>query len=64
MAWQPEQEPVRELAGYLKDALNAHDQDAQKYATMVRQNASHNLESNHVFTTFVEMNQLKFEYGK
>ena len=37
MAWQPEQEPVRELAGYLKDALNSQDQDAQRYATMVRQ---------------------------
>lgn len=37
MAWQPEQEPVRELAGYLKDALSSQDQNAQRYATMVRQ---------------------------
>lgn len=37
MAWQPEQEPVKELAGYLKDALNSLDQNAQRYATMVRQ---------------------------
>lgn len=35
MAWQPEQLPVRELAGYLKDALSARDQSAQKHATMV-----------------------------
>lgn len=37
MAWQPQQEPVRELAGYLKDALSARDQNAQKFATMVCQ---------------------------
>ena len=37
MMWQPEQEPVRELAGYLKDVLSGQDQNAQKYATMVRQ---------------------------
>lgn len=35
MSWRPEQEPVNELAQYLKDALNAHDQKAQRYATMV-----------------------------
>lgn len=39
MAWQPEQGSVRELAGYLKDALNSRDQNAQRYATMVRQPA-------------------------
>lgn len=35
MAWQPEREPLRELVGYLKDALSGHDQNAQRYATMV-----------------------------
>lgn len=35
MAWQPDLEPLRELVGYLKNALSAHDQKAQKYATMV-----------------------------
>jgi len=36
MAWQPETEPLRQLVGYLKDALSGHDQNAQKYATLVR----------------------------
>lgn len=35
MAWQPEKAPLQELAGYLKDALSGHDQNAQRYATMV-----------------------------
>lgn len=36
MAWQPETEPLRQLTGYLKDALSGHDQNAQKQATLVR----------------------------
>ncbi|KAL8789947.1 MAG: hypothetical protein Q9213_000833 [Squamulea squamosa] len=35
MEWQPEREPLLELVGYLKDALNGHDQNAQRYATMM-----------------------------
>ncbi|KAL8936758.1 MAG: hypothetical protein Q9216_004762 [Gyalolechia sp. 2 TL-2023] len=35
MAWQPEKAPLQELAGYLKDALSGHDQNAQQYATMM-----------------------------
>ncbi|KAL8675562.1 MAG: hypothetical protein Q9168_000074 [Polycauliona sp. 1 TL-2023] len=35
MAWQPETEPLRQLVGYLKDALSGHDQNAQRYATMM-----------------------------
>ena len=35
MTWQPETEPLRQLAGYLKDALSSHDQSAQKQATLV-----------------------------
>ncbi|KAL8915228.1 MAG: hypothetical protein Q9171_000347 [Xanthocarpia ochracea] len=35
MAWQPEREPLQELVGYLKDALSGHDQNAQRYATMM-----------------------------
>ena len=35
MDWQPQKEPLQQLAGYLKDALSGHDQRAQKYATMV-----------------------------
>ncbi|KAF6218093.1 hypothetical protein HO133_006505 [Letharia lupina] len=33
MAWQPEAEPLTQLVGYLKDALSAHDQTAQRNAT-------------------------------
>ena len=36
MAWQPDQEQLRQLVGYLRDSLSGHDQNAQKYATMVR----------------------------
>lgn len=36
MTWQPEIEPLKQLAGYLKDALSGHDQAAQKHATLVR----------------------------
>ena len=35
MAWQPEAEPLKQLVGYLKDALSAHDQKAQMNATQV-----------------------------
>lgn len=35
MAWQPEEGPVRELAGYLRSALSALDPAAQRYATMM-----------------------------
>jgi hypothetical protein len=35
MAWQPLEEPIRQLSGYLKDSLSGHDQNAQKYATQV-----------------------------
>ncbi|CAD6590850.1 MAG: hypothetical protein ASARMPREDX12_004754 [Alectoria sarmentosa] len=33
MAWQPEAEPLKQLVGYLKDALSAHDRKAQMNAT-------------------------------
>ena len=35
MAWQPDQETIKELVGYLKDALNPRDPNAQKHATTV-----------------------------
>ncbi|KAI4213819.1 MAG: hypothetical protein LQ351_003513 [Letrouitia transgressa] len=35
MAWHPDQEPLKELVGYLKDALSGHDQNAQKHATIM-----------------------------
>lgn len=33
--WQPELEQLKQLVGYLKDALSAHDPNAQKNATEV-----------------------------
>lgn len=38
MAWQPEAETLNQLAGYLRDALSAHDKNAQKYAERVSPN--------------------------
>ncbi|KAL8779958.1 MAG: hypothetical protein Q9194_001177 [Teloschistes cf. exilis] len=35
MAWRPEQGSMQQLVGYLKDALSGHDQNAQRYATMM-----------------------------
>ena len=35
IAWQPEREPLKQLVGYLKDALSAHNQEAQRHATHV-----------------------------
>ncbi|KAL1957508.1 hypothetical protein VTO42DRAFT_5971 [Malbranchea cinnamomea] len=32
MAWQPADEPLRQLAGYLNDSLNSKDRAAQKHA--------------------------------
>ena len=36
MEWQPQDEPLRLLAGYLRDALNSYDRNLQKNAEMVR----------------------------
>lgn len=35
MAWQPQEEPLRQLAGFLRDSLSGHDLTAQKNATLV-----------------------------
>jgi len=35
MAWQPQEEPVRQLSGYLKDSLSGHNKNAQKQAEIV-----------------------------
>jgi len=35
MAWQPEQEPLRQLSGCLKDSLSGHNKNAQKQAEIV-----------------------------
>jgi transportin-1 len=38
MAWQPEQEPLRQLSGCLKDSLSGHNKTAQKQAEIVSAN--------------------------
>ncbi|KAI9751409.1 MAG: hypothetical protein M4579_006092 [Chaenotheca gracillima] len=35
MDWQPEAEPLRQLAGFLKDSLSGYDPTAQKHATQM-----------------------------
>ena len=35
MAWNPDQGQLRQLVGYLRDSLSGHNQNAQKYATLV-----------------------------
>ncbi|KAL9594409.1 MAG: hypothetical protein Q9219_007046 [cf. Caloplaca sp. 3 TL-2023] len=35
MAWEPQEASLKELVTYLKDALSGHDQNAQRYATMM-----------------------------
>jgi transportin-1 len=35
MAWQPEEEPLRQLSSCLKDTLSGHNKSAQKQAEMV-----------------------------
>jgi len=35
MAWQPQDEPLRQLAGYLRDSLNGYDRAVQKQAEQV-----------------------------
>lgn len=34
MAWQPDGETLKQLVGYLKDALSGQDLNAQRQATM------------------------------
>jgi len=35
MEWQPQDEPLRQLAQYLKESLSGHDMNAQKHAELV-----------------------------
>jgi hypothetical protein len=35
MAWQPEEEPLRQLSSCLKDSLSGHNKTAQKQAEIV-----------------------------
>lgn len=47
MAWQPEQEALRQLSGCLKDSLSGQNKNAQKQAEIVSfffGNTSHTLD--------------------
>jgi hypothetical protein len=35
LQWQPEQEPLKQLAGFLKDSLSGYNRAAQKNAEAV-----------------------------
>jgi hypothetical protein len=35
MAWQPQEEPLRQLSSCLKDSLSGHNKNAQKQAELV-----------------------------
>jgi transportin-1 len=35
MAWQPDEEPLRQLSSCLKDSLSGHDKNTQKQAEIV-----------------------------
>jgi transportin-1 len=35
MAWHPQEEPLRQLSGCLKDSLSGHNKTAQKQAEIV-----------------------------
>ncbi|KAL2220641.1 putative importin beta-2 subunit [Thermoascus aurantiacus ATCC 26904] len=42
MEWQPQDEPLRQLAGYLRDSLNAYDRAVQKQAEQMLIQATSN----------------------
>ncbi|KAI9849153.1 MAG: hypothetical protein M1837_005383 [Sclerophora amabilis] len=50
MAWQPQAEPLRQLAGYLKDSLSGYDPDAQKHATLMLSQAKSSPDINNYLT--------------
>ncbi|KAI9808143.1 MAG: hypothetical protein M1825_004600 [Sarcosagium campestre] len=50
MAWQPQHEPLRQLAGFLKDSLSGHDQIAQKQATLMLSQAKTSPDVNNYLT--------------
>ena len=41
MAWQPDEAQLKQLVGYLKDALSGQDQNAQRQATLVSLSVIH-----------------------
>ncbi|KAI9863437.1 MAG: hypothetical protein M1813_003879 [Trichoglossum hirsutum] len=53
MEWQPLEEPLRQLAGYLKDSLSGHDQNAQKHATLMLSQAESSPDINNYLTYLV-----------
>ncbi|KAI9814214.1 MAG: hypothetical protein M1827_003380 [Pycnora praestabilis] len=50
MGFQPQAEPLRQLAGYLKDSLSGHDRNAQKHATLMLSQAKSSPDVNNYLT--------------
>ncbi|KAI9795295.1 MAG: hypothetical protein M1833_007267 [Piccolia ochrophora] len=50
MTWQPQEEPMRQLAGYLKDSLSGHDPNAQKQASLMLTQAKASPDVNNYLT--------------
>ncbi|CAG8975924.1 hypothetical protein HYALB_00007053 [Hymenoscyphus albidus] len=50
MAWQPEQEPLRQLSGCLKDSLSGHNKTAQKQAEIMLSQAKNSPDINNYLT--------------
>ncbi|KAI9646244.1 hypothetical protein NHQ30_005684 [Ciborinia camelliae] len=50
MAWQPEQEALRQLSGCLKDSLSGHDKNAQKQAEIMLSQAKSSPDINNYLT--------------
>jgi transportin-1 len=48
MAWQPQEEPLRQLSTCLKDSLSGHNKNAQKQAEIVRTVFPGTLEITHI----------------
>jgi len=50
MAWQPEQEPLRQLSGCLRDSLSGHNKTAQKQAEIMLAQAKSSPDINNYLT--------------
>ena len=54
MAWQPAEEPLRQLAGFLNDSLNPANPAAQKHAEQVRKSGKWPFPSRHFTVVLAE----------
>ncbi|KAF2461896.1 armadillo-type protein [Lineolata rhizophorae] len=57
MAWQPQEEPLRQLAQYLKDSLSGHDVTAQRNAELMLKQAKSSPDINNYLAYLFSTNQ-------